>query len=58
MTVQLILEILIACAAIYGIVWAYPKLPAPFNLALVIVVVIVCIIVLLSISGVAPLHLS
>jgi hypothetical protein len=57
-TLQIIVEILIACAAIYGIVWAYPKLPAPFNLVLVIVVVIVCVVVLLSISGVAPLRLS
>jgi hypothetical protein len=43
--------LVIAILAVCGIVWVYPRLPAPFNLVLVAIVAVVCVLVLLSLSG-------
>lgn len=48
--------IIIAILAVCGVVWAYPKLPAPFNIVLVAIVAIVSVLILLSMSG-TGLHL-
>ena len=48
-----ILTIIIAILAICGIVWCYPRLPAPGGLILVVVVAIACVIVLLQLAGVS-----
>ena len=47
-----IMTIIIAVLAIFGIVWAYPRLPAPGQLILVIIVAIACVVVLLNLGGV------
>jgi len=53
-----ITTIIIAVLAVCGIVWAYPKLPYPGGLILVIVVAIACVIILLQLGGVSTgLHL-
>ena len=44
--------IILICVAIGGIWWAYPKLPWPANLILVIVVAFASIIVLLQLAGI------
>lgn len=45
-------KIIIACLAVGGIYWGYPKLPYPANIILVIIVVFVCLIILLDIAGI------
>lgn len=53
-----IMTIIIAVIAICGLVWAYPRLPAPGGLILVIIVAIACLIILLQLGGVnTGLHL-
>ena len=53
-----IITIIIAILAVCGIVWAYPRLPAPGGLILVVIVAIACVIVLLNLGGVnTGLHL-
>lgn len=49
---SLIIQIIVAVLAISGIVWAYPKLPAPWNLVLVVLVAVVSVVVLLGLAGV------
>lgn len=44
--------IIIAILAVAGIIWAYPKLPYPWNLVLVAVVVIICVWALLNLAGI------
>lgn len=46
------MKIAIAILAVAGIVWAYPKLPYPWNYALVGAVVLLCVYVLLVLAGV------
>ena len=45
--------IVIAILAICGVVWAYPRLPAPGGIILVVIVAIVCLLILLNLSGVS-----
>jgi len=53
-----IITIVIAVLAVFGIIWAYPRLPAPGQLILVIIVAIACVVVLLNLAGVnTGLHL-
>lgn len=53
-----IVTLIIIVLAIVGIVWAYPRLPWPGNLILVIVVAVACVIVLLNAAGIQTgLHL-
>lgn len=53
-----IMTIIIGVVAICGLVWAYPRLPAPGGLILVIIVAIACLIILLQLGGVnTGLHL-
>ena len=47
-----IMTIIIAVLAICGIIWAYPRLPWPGGIILVIIVAIACVLVLLNIAGV------
>lgn len=47
-----IMTIILLILAVCGIVWAYPRLPAPWNLVLVGLVAIACVLVLLNLSGV------
>lgn len=51
---NIILFVLLGAAAIWGIIWAYPKLPPPGGVILVIVVAIVAILVILSLAGIVP----
>lgn len=44
--------IILACLAVAGIWWGYPKLPWPANMILVIVVVFVCLMILLNLAGI------
>ena len=44
--------LIIVVLAVCGVVWAYPKLPAPGGIVLVIVVAIACVLVLLNLAGV------
>jgi membrane protein implicated in regulation of membrane protease activity len=52
-----IVTLIVIILAICGIVWAYPRLPSPWNIVLVAIVVIISVMVLLNYAGV-PLHLS
>lgn len=53
-----ITTIIIAVLAVCGIVWAYPRLPAPGGIILVVIVAIACVIILLNLGGVSTgLHL-
>lgn len=53
-----IMTIIIAVLAVCGIVWAYPRLPAPGGIILVVIVAIACVIILLQLGGVnTGLHL-
>ena len=47
-----IVTLIIIALAIIGIVWAYPRLPWPGNLILVIVVAVACVIVLMKAAGI------
>lgn len=47
-----IVTIIILVLAVSGIVWAYPRLPSPWNLVLVAVVAVVCVVILLNLAGV------
>ncbi len=50
--------IIVAVLAVCGIVWAYPRLPAPGGIILVVVVAIACVIILLQLGGInTGLHL-
>lgn len=50
--------IIIAVLAVCGIVWAYPRLPVPGGIILVVIVAIACVIILLNLGGVSTgLHL-
>lgn len=53
-----IMTIIIAVLAVCGIVWAYPRLPAPGGIILVVIVAIACVIILLNLGGISTgLHL-
>ena len=45
--------IILACIAIAGIWWAYPKLPFPANIILVIIVAFVSLMILLKLAGIS-----
>lgn len=45
--------IILIVLAVCGIVWAYPRLPAPGGIILVIIVAIACVLVLLNLAGVS-----
>ncbi len=47
-----ITTLLIIILAVVGIVWAYPRMPSPWNFVLVIIVAIVCVMAILNLSGV------
>ncbi len=47
-----ITTILIICAAIFGVVWVYPKLPTLGQWALAAIVAIACVLVLLKFAGI------
>lgn len=51
MTIDL-LTLILVCLVIVGIAWAYPRLPAPGNLILVIIVAIICVAFLLKLAGI------
>lgn len=51
-----ITTIIIICAAIFGIVWVYPRLPTVGQWVLAAIVAIACVLVLLRFAGV-PIHL-
>ncbi len=44
--------ILLLCAAIFGIVWVWPKLPQIGQWALAAIVAIACVLVLLKFAGI------
>jgi hypothetical protein len=44
--------IIIICAAIFGLVWIFPKLPQIGQWVVAVVVVIACLIILLKYAGV------
>ncbi len=44
--------IILIVLAVFGVVWAYPRLPAPWNYVLVAVIAIACVLILLSAGGV------
>lgn len=48
--------IIVICAAIFGLIWVFPKLPQIGQWVVAIVVVIACLFVLLKYAGV-PIHL-
>jgi hypothetical protein len=43
--------IVIAVLAVAGIIWAYPKLPYPWNYVVLAVVVVICLWALLNLAG-------
>lgn len=47
-----IYTIILVILAVCGVVWAYPRLPAPWNYVLVAVIAIACIFILLNAGGV------
>jgi hypothetical protein len=51
-----IMTLIIAVLACCGLVWSYPRLPAPGGLILVIIVAVACVAVLLNLGGVSVLH--
>jgi hypothetical protein len=51
-----IYTIILVILAVCGVVWAYPRLPAPWNYVLVAVIAIACIFILLNAGGV-PINL-
>jgi hypothetical protein len=51
-----IYTIVLVILAVCGVVWAYPRLPAPWNYVLVAVIAIACIFILLNAGGV-PINL-
>lgn len=51
-----ITTIVIICAAIFGVVWVFPKLPQVGQWALAAVIAIACVLVLLRFAGI-PIHL-
>lgn len=48
----MLLTIIIVICAIVGLVWAYPRLPYPGNLILVVIVALICLFILLNVAGV------
>lgn len=48
-----LLTIILLIAVAVGIVWVYPKLPAPWNLIFVGVVAIILLVALANLTGVA-----
>lgn len=51
---NIIIFILLGAAAIWGIIWSYPRLPPPGGVILVIVVAIVAVLIVLSLAGGVP----
>jgi hypothetical protein len=51
-----IYTIILVILAVCGVVWAYPRLPAPWNYVLVAVIAIACVFILLNAGGV-PINL-
>lgn len=47
-----LVTIILIILAVCGVIWAYPRLPYPGNLILVVVVAIACVLVLFNLSGV------
>lgn len=47
-----IVGIIMVVLAVAGIIWAYPKLPFPWNYVVLAVVVVICLVVLLNAAGV------
>jgi hypothetical protein len=48
--------IILIILAVCGVVWAYPRLPSPWNYVLVGLIAIACVFILLNAGGV-PVHL-
>ena len=44
-------NLIIAILAVCGVAWAYPRLPSPANIILVVIVAVVCVLILLNMSG-------
>lgn len=55
MTIDL-LTLILVCLVVVGIAWAYPRIPPPGNLILVIIVAIICVAFLLKIAGIIVLR--
>jgi Na+/H+ antiporter NhaD/arsenite permease-like protein len=51
-----IYTIILVILAVCGVVWAYPRLPSPWNYVLVAVIAIACVFILLNAGGV-PINL-
>ena len=51
-----ITTLIILVLAVCGIVWCYPRLPAPGGIILVIIVAVACVAVLLNLAGVKLLQ--
>lgn len=50
MTIDL-LQIVLICLVVAGIVWVYPRLPPPGNWILVVLVAVICVVFLLKLTG-------